>query len=217
MRQCQVFDAGQYVSGMDWCPMSEEDSASMSPLHMTVCLACIDTCLFPERGFRQYLAVSTMTPAPVDDLSHPTNKPRGCIQIWSLTPKSVEERELAKAQMPPEALEEYQEGYDADMVCEMVICVEGAEVRELKWLPFSCCDQVSSVSHGPIVNALDRINDINLGQPGTRWQRFRSQDWNHICPAMLRRTRILRHSGSRGNQNHKADRADKLSSIYVFQ
>lgn len=28
MRQCQVFDAGQYVSGMDWCPMSEEDSAS---------------------------------------------------------------------------------------------------------------------------------------------------------------------------------------------
>jgi hypothetical protein len=30
MRQCQVFDAGQYVSGMDWCPMSEEDSASKS-------------------------------------------------------------------------------------------------------------------------------------------------------------------------------------------
>lgn len=29
MRQCQVFDAGQYVSGMDWCPMSEADSASM--------------------------------------------------------------------------------------------------------------------------------------------------------------------------------------------
>ncbi|KAJ9115972.1 hypothetical protein QFC22_005115 [Naganishia vaughanmartiniae] len=32
MRQCQVFDAGQYVSGMDWCPMSEEDSASRSTL-----------------------------------------------------------------------------------------------------------------------------------------------------------------------------------------
>ncbi|KAJ9093228.1 hypothetical protein QFC19_008434 [Naganishia cerealis] len=126
MRQCQVFDAGQFVSGMDWCPMSEEDSA--------------------KRGFRQYLAVSTMTPAPVDDLSHPTNKPRGCIQIWSLTPRSPEEREMAKAQMPVEALEDYQEAYDADMVCEMVVCIEGSEVRELKWLPFSCCDEASEVS-----------------------------------------------------------------------
>lgn len=46
--------------------------------------------------------------------------------------------------MPEDVLQDYEEGYDADMVCEMVVCVEGAEVRELKWLPFSCCDEVSS-------------------------------------------------------------------------
>lgn len=95
-----------------------------------------------ERGFRQYLAVSTMTPAPVDDITHRPERGRGCIQIWSLAPRSQEERDLAKAQMPEEVLSDYDEGYDADMVCEMVICIEGSEVRELKWLPFSCCDEV---------------------------------------------------------------------------
>lgn len=83
-----------------------------------------------------------MTPAPVDDIEHPPNRPRGCIQIWSLAPRSQEERDLAKAQMPEEILGDYDEGYDADMVCEMVICIEGSEVRELKWLPFNCCDEV---------------------------------------------------------------------------
>lgn len=40
LRQCQVFDAGQYVSGMDWCPMSEEDSASMLPFLEAVLGLC---------------------------------------------------------------------------------------------------------------------------------------------------------------------------------
>ena len=84
-----------------------------------------------------------MTPAPVNDISHPATNTRGCIQIWSLTPRSLEERDLAKAQMPADVLADYEEGYDSDMVCEMVVCIEGAEVRELKWLPFSCCDEAS--------------------------------------------------------------------------
>jgi hypothetical protein len=86
-----------------------------------------------------------MTPAPANDPIHPTVNSRGCIQIWSLTPRSQEERDLAKTQMPEDVLQDYMEGYDADMVCEMVVCVEGAEVREIKWLPFSCCDEVSLV------------------------------------------------------------------------
>ena len=29
-KQAQLFDAGGFVSGMDWCPMSEEESSSES-------------------------------------------------------------------------------------------------------------------------------------------------------------------------------------------
>ena len=50
-----------------------------------------------------------MTPAPVNDISHPTTNTRGCIQIWSLTPRSLEERDLAKAQMPADVLADYEE------------------------------------------------------------------------------------------------------------
>jgi hypothetical protein len=99
-----------------------------------------------------------MTPAPVDDITHRPERGRGCIQIWSLAPRSQEERDLAKAQMPEEVLSDYDEGYDADMVCEMVICIEGSEVREMKWLPFSCCDAVCDSFH-PLGNVLTALCD----------------------------------------------------------
>jgi hypothetical protein len=129
-----------------------------------------------------------MTPAPANDVIHPTINSRGCIQIWSLTPRSQEERDLAKAQMPEDVLQDYMEGYDADMVCEMVVCVEGAEVREIKWLPFSCCDDVSRTLF--LRCSADEIRSRKMGKVSPRLGSFQhcyAQENSHFSRYLIPR------------------------------
>jgi transcription factor C subunit 6 len=79
----------------------------------------------------QYLALSTLPsldsqPAIGDKWASDS---KGCIQIWAAVPPSVNEKGAVI------------DGGSAR--CELVLCVDGGPIHDLKWMPMGAWDDVS--------------------------------------------------------------------------
>lgn len=110
-----LFDAGGHVSGLEWCPLSEQSASS--------------------RQYKQYLAVSTLDPTTQPNrLGGLEPDLKGNIQIWSMTPQK---KEPTKDKAPESTC------LGGKMKCELVVCVSGGPVIDLKWMPIGCKDNVS--------------------------------------------------------------------------
>jgi hypothetical protein len=79
----------------------------------------------------QYLALSTLpsldSQPAIGDKWAPDSK--GCIQIWAAVPPTVNEKGAVI------------DGGSAR--CELVLCVDGGPVHDLKWMPMGAWDDVS--------------------------------------------------------------------------
>ncbi|WWD19510.1 hypothetical protein CI109_103971 [Kwoniella shandongensis] len=113
-----TFFAGGPIWGLDWCPYPTAKSADF--------------------GNAQYLAVSTLPhietrPAMYEKWPRSSH---GSIQIWSLTPS-----ENVQGDDAMNASESGPTGASAGgMRCEMVLCVQGGPVMEIKWMPLGAWD-----------------------------------------------------------------------------
>ena len=91
----------------------------------------------PARQFKHYLAV-----APFPSRSHSpsigvkVSRPSpACVQIWALKPRAQDDdNEMAEDRPRSEA----------EVRCEMVLCLESGPAQEIKWCPLPAHDQVCS-------------------------------------------------------------------------
>ena len=82
----------------------------------------MDWCPVPSSSTKQYLAVSTLRDTddqPCIGVKRSTDE-RGAIQIWSIDSKG-----------------------GGEMRCELVLCVRGGAILDLKWMPLGAADKVS--------------------------------------------------------------------------
>ncbi|KAE8539531.1 hypothetical protein D1P53_004633 [Cryptococcus gattii VGV] len=121
--------AGGPIWGLDWCPIPRSKSKGKSP---------------EKFENTQYLAVST--------LSHLSDQPKmfdkcppetkGSIQIWSLLPpkqsESAEEEE--DVSMGGES--------SGGMVCELVLCIQGGNAMQIRWMPLGVWDEFDADKMG---------------------------------------------------------------------
>ncbi|WVO21103.1 uncharacterized protein IAS62_002407 [Cryptococcus decagattii] len=113
-----TFFAGGPIWGLDWCPIPRSKSK--------------------EFENTQYLAVSTLPhlsdqPKMFDKCPPET---KGSIQIWSLLPPKQ-----------PESTEEEQDlamggENSGGMACELVLCIQGGNAMQIRWMPLGVWDEV---------------------------------------------------------------------------
>ncbi|KAF9462752.1 hypothetical protein BDZ94DRAFT_707255 [Collybia nuda] len=108
-----VFNAGAPVWGLDWCPVHPSNR--------------------PARSFKQYLAVApfptrSYSPEIGVRVQRPSN---ACIQIWTLSSAELQEN---GTESPSGKFDQ------AQIKCEMVLCIEGGPAHELKWCPLPAHD-----------------------------------------------------------------------------
>ncbi|OCF32212.1 hypothetical protein I316_06126 [Kwoniella heveanensis BCC8398] len=121
-REGHTFFAGGPIWGLDWCPLPETESAAF--------------------GSAQYLAVTTLPhidtcPAMFEKWPRTS---KGSIQIWShsSTPgPSVHQG----ADQPMDGTPQ-----KGGMKCELVLCVQGGPLMEIKWMPMGVWDKADSAS-----------------------------------------------------------------------
>ncbi|OWZ36086.1 transcription factor C subunit 6 [Cryptococcus neoformans var. grubii Br795] len=115
-----TFYAGGPIWGLDWCPIPRSKPA--------------------EFENTQYLAIST--------LSHLSDQPKmfdkcppetkGSIQIWSLLPPPKQSAQEDQDEEEDVAMEGERNG---GMVCELVLCVEGGNAMQIRWMPLGVWDE----------------------------------------------------------------------------
>ncbi|WWC94831.1 hypothetical protein V866_001681 [Kwoniella sp. B9012] len=111
----------------------------------------MDWCPYPDSksadfGFEQYIAVSTLP--HLDTRPHMAEKwpqsSKGSIQIWSLSPLS--------ADVPMDGSSQ-----QSRMTCEMVLCVNGGPVMQLKWMPLGVWDEYDVSSIGQAETKIPKL------------------------------------------------------------
>ncbi|WVR00359.1 hypothetical protein IAU59_007502 [Kwoniella sp. CBS 9459] len=131
-REGHTFFAGGPIWGMDWCPLPDAESTALGPV--------------------LYLAVSTLphidTRPAMSEKWPRTSK--GSIQIWSLSPTPTSDPTSQSQIYPnpgsdqPMSTEKQMGG----MTCEMVLCVQGGPVMEIKWMPMGVRDKYDPATVG---------------------------------------------------------------------
>lgn len=65
---------------------------------------------------------------------------KGSIQIWSLLPPPKQSAQEDQDEEEDVAMEGERNG---GMVCELVLCVEGGNAMQIRWMPLGVWDEVS--------------------------------------------------------------------------
>ncbi|WVO12490.1 hypothetical protein L204_100090 [Cryptococcus depauperatus] len=128
IRQGYTFFAGGPIWGLEWCPIASSKSA--------------------ELNNTQYLAVSTLRniqtqPEMFERVSRDT---KGSIQIWSITPPTLNEDEGPGQDGEDVQMSEGKK--ECGMRCEIVLCVQGGCAMQVKWMPLGTYDDYDILTIG---------------------------------------------------------------------
>ncbi|WVR07791.1 hypothetical protein IAU60_004834 [Kwoniella sp. DSM 27419] len=119
-REGHTFFAGGPIWGMDWAPCPESKWNDFKPT--------------------QYLAVSTLphidTRPALGEKWPRTSK--GCIQLWAMS--------APHRGSDTQGDQDMEDGDSGGMRCDVVLCVHGGPVMELKWIPLGVWDDYDALS-----------------------------------------------------------------------